>query len=396
VNSAGGAERVLCNMANEMTERGHSVTVVINDMNEGFPFYPLHRNVEFVNLDGSGQKKKYPLYLKIMRAVTRPLRQFSARTSVPDPIEILKYQELCPKLNKLVRRIEPDVIVSFFLDDHDLMSSAVDYRQYPLVVMHHGPPQIGLLVKFPKKIESLRKAAYLQLLMPSYEKQVNAVLPWLKTITIPNAVEPIDDQFTANLDVKKEEYTITMLCRQQQQKQPHFLINAFSLIAKKYPHWKVRLYGDGDREYMNYLGSLIQKNELENQVFQMGKTNQPVEVLRQSDIFAFPTSYEGFPLALTEAMAVGLPCVGLKTAPAVNELIIHGKNGLLAENNEQDFAAELIELMDDPQRRAAMGKYGHEFVKQFAPKKIWDKWENLLLDASKHNRPVPQLQNKSN
>jgi glycosyltransferase involved in cell wall biosynthesis len=85
-------------------------------------------------------------------------------------------------------------------------------------------------------------------------------------------------------------------------------------------------------------------------------------------------------------MSVGLPCVGLKTTPAVNELIVDGYNGFLADNNEYDFAQKLKRLMDDPQLRATLGRNGHEFVKQFEPKKIWDQWENLIVETVEQYR----------
>lgn len=39
VNSSGGAEKVLCRMANELVDRGHEVTVVCSDPKSGNPFF---------------------------------------------------------------------------------------------------------------------------------------------------------------------------------------------------------------------------------------------------------------------------------------------------------------------------------------------------------------------
>ena len=118
----------------------------------------------------------------------------------------------------------------------------------------------------------------------------------------------------------------------------------------------------------------------------MGTTDKPFDVLRKSDIFAFPTVYEGFGLALAEAMSVGLPCVGLKTTSAVNELIVDGINGFLTDSTPEDFAAKLKILMDDQNLRAKMGKAGHEMMKQYAPSKIWGQWESLITEVvQEHN-----------
>lgn len=84
------------------------------------------------------------------------------------------------------------------------------------------------------------------------------------------------------------------------------------------------------------------------------------------------------PLALTEAMAVGLPAIGYKSCPAVNELIIDGYNGFLCEDGIDDFAEKLKILMQDAELRKKMGQNARESMKQFAPKKIWDEWEDLI------------------
>ena len=174
----------------------------------------------------------------------------------------------------------------------------------------------------------------------------------------------------------------------RRQKQPHLLIRAFSFLAKEYLHWKVHLYGGNARPhgYDAELRELIRELGLGNQVFLMGITDNPHDILRRCDIFAFPSAFEGWGLALTEAMSVGLPCVGLKTAPAVNELLVDGENGFLSDPTPDDFAAKLKLLMDDPSLRFQMGRVGRESVKQFEPDKIWDQWENLLAETIQEHR----------
>ncbi|MDR1383258.1 MAG: glycosyltransferase [Planctomycetaceae bacterium] len=388
VNSAGGAEKVLCNMANEMTLRGHHVTILCNDTKQGLPFYPLLPEVKFINLGGIGRnKKQYPQFKKIIREITKPLRKTFLYSFFPDPIEKLKFRELTSAIHETIDPIKPDVIVSYFLDDHYIVTNVMEDKQIPLILTIHGNPYVSILKESNYKIHSLKKGDYLQLLMPSYQKIINRIFPRLKTIVIPNVVNSVNDNQTADLSKGKHEYIITMIARLDKDKQQHLLLQSFSQIVKDYPHWKIKIYGGiYNKEYAIHLEKLICSLHLQNQVFLMGTTEQPLEILRESDIFAFPSAFEGFGLALAEAMSVGLPCVGLKTASAVNELIIDGYNGLLSENNEKDFAAKLKILMDNSQLRVTMGKNGHEFVKQFEPKKIWDQWENLFIETKqKHS-----------
>ena len=80
--------------------------------------------------------------------------------------------------------------------------------------------------------------------------------------------------------------------------------------------------------------------------------------LRAADLFVFPSQnrLEGFGLAVAEALACGLPVI-IADIPGVREVIEPGREGLLCEPLlEGDLAAKLRELLDDPARRAAMGR----------------------------------------
>lgn len=119
-------------------------------------------------------------------------------------------------------------------------------------------------------------------------------------------------------------------------------------------------------------------NNFKDRVVFTGSITNVMERLRKADIFAFPSAYEGMPLALTEAMAAGLPAIGYKSCPSVNELIVDGVNGFLCEDGIDDFAEKLKILMQDAVLRKKMGQNARESMKQFAPEKIWDEWEDLI------------------
>lgn len=110
----------------------------------------------------------------------------------------------------------------------------------------------------------------------------------------------------------------------------------------------------------------------------LGEVKNISKMYQTAEIFVFPSAYEGMPLALTEAMAAGLPVIGYKSCPSVNELIVDGVNGFLCEDGIDDFAEKLKILMQDAELRKKMGQNARESMKQFAPKKIWDEWEDLI------------------
>ncbi len=156
-------------------------------------------------------------------------------------------------------------------------------------------------------------------------------------------------------------------------------IEAFNKITRDYPDWEVEFYGDVmDEDYLSYCNQLIAKYGLSNKVRYKGVTSKVYDVLKTASIFAFPSSFEGFGLALAEAMSAGLPCVGFKSCSAVNEIIKDGSNGILCDDTIEDFARGLAELMDDADKRQQYGKQAKEDMKKYAPENIWKQWEELI------------------
>lgn len=132
--------------------------------------------------------------------------------------------------------------------------------------------------------------------------------------------------------------------------------------------------------------SYIKENALENNVYFSGISSDVESKLKVADIFAFPSNSEAFGLALTEAMAAGLPAIGYKSCPAVNEIIIDGYNGFLCDDGVDDFAEKMKVLMQNEELRKQMGKNAKESMKQFAPEKIWNQWEALIEEVTKAKR----------
>lgn len=80
-------------------------------------------------------------------------------------------------------------------------------------------------------------------------------------------------------------------------------------------------------------GFLIKKLKPENRIFLKGFSPHPMGILLKSDIFAVPSKYKGFSLALVEAMSVGLPVIRYSTCSGVNESIKDRYNGYLCADD---------------------------------------------------------------
>lgn len=111
------------------------------------------------------------------------------------------------------------------------------------------------------------------------------------------------------------------------------------------------------------LEKLAKKEGVSNRVHFLGFRKNVYEILKQSDIFAFPSKREGLPLALMEAMNAGLPCV-VSNIRGNNELIIQEKGGYLV-SDEKDYAAYLNKLIGDTVLRLQYGAFNKGYVENF-------------------------------
>lgn len=88
------------------------------------------------------------------------------------------------------------------------------------------------------------------------------------------------------------------------------------------------------------------------------------DAYRSCDIFVAPSRFESFGLIFVEAMMCSRPVVALKSG-AANEVIEDGSTGLLVSDDADDLRLTLLELIDDPERRRAMGDAGRARYEQW-------------------------------
>lgn len=365
----GGIEKVLCNMANEMFERGHKVSIVTYENNSGRPFFFLRNEIKYYN-PGFGKKDN--------RVIANIFNLFTTNRHKREYRRMMYSAKTASRYVKTVLdEVDPDIIITFE------QKSVVVYNEFikpkvPVVAMFHFNPEDVLANEFFHS--SYSKAACIQVLMESDVNKTKRILGIDKIVWIPNTVPQYND--CANLANK---VIINVGRIEHKQKRQHFIIEAMARLKDRYPDWMVQLWGDSqvDKKYFEELRELILKNKLDRHVVFCGTTSNIVEKLKQSSIFAFPSAYEGFPLALTEAMSIGLPVIGFNNAPSVKELIIDDKNGLLVEESIDAFTDGLDKLMASEKLRIRLGEKGKEEMQKYAPKIVWDKWERLLEDYRK-------------
>lgn len=380
IGYSGGIENVFAKMASALSERNYDVIAVFADeKREGEPFFTVPESVKLLNLYHlPGEKAVKPSGLtKVLREVIRPFSRAAAR----DQNYRLLYQAKA-QLSRLLEKEKPDVIVSFREPTGRLLLDGVGTK-IPVISMLHNDPDEIFRGSPAEERKALEKSAAIQVLLPSFISKAKKYLHYDHFIAIPNAVNA--PHVTADHLAKKGKYTITCVGRLTgRTKRQHLLIEAFARLSKNHPDWQVKLWGDTyDKPYVASLRSKIKKYGLGKQVFLCGTTKDMDAVWKETDIFAFPSHHEGFGLALAEAMCCGIPAVGYRSCPAVNELIQSGKTGLLVEEGASALAEGLKKLMESPVLRERFGKNAQMAAEMYRPEIVWGKWEEKIGECSK-------------
>jgi glycosyltransferase, group 1 family protein len=378
VADSGGLAKVTCAFANEMNRRGHEVVLVYSDEQSGEFYYPIDADVVQYDLRNmNGKRVTYPLTLRLKREWYRMFNKQKARTINNDFAE----SYLLGPLQKILEKIQPDVIVSFQPAATKLLVMDLD-TSIPVVTMSHGDPE-DYFHFYPKaEIPAVDECAMNQVLLPSFKEHLLHHLPNAKVTVIGNAIPQYRDQ--VDLTRLKEIYRIGFLARlSKNHKQPHLLIEAFCKLSDEFPNWELVLWGakEGD-SFFKQMELMIATHGLQERIRFAGTTNDVEGALASCDIFAFPSAYEGFGLSLGEAMSKGLPAVGFASCSAVNELIIDGYNGILCEDGADSLAQGLKKLMSNQELRVEYGANANKSMKVYAPDRIWDEWEQLLNDIN--------------
>jgi glycosyltransferase involved in cell wall biosynthesis len=378
MNGSGGMQHACMTLAGGLASRGHHVVIAYGDTSQGDPFYPLPDGVVMKSFGEFAGVKRYGTLGsqissmdKLIRECIRPISRKKAREwNQKSKAHVVKRGIL-----EALKTAEPDVVISFGADTSYYLLAA--HCQTPMMTLFRVEPKYVLSIAPKQEIEAVRQSALVQVQLPFFTEQVESYCGPVKTVVIPNPVRQIEGQ-----KQNKSHVLINAARIDKQQKRQHVLLEAFALAASSCPDWTLEFWGT-DKNHESYRDELLKRIKelhLENRVFLKGSTKDMESVYQRASIFGFPSAFEGFPNALAEAMAHGLPVVAMKNCPSSAALITEGKDGCLAEN-VQDMAQKLKELMKNEEARDTMGKAAKEAMQAYAPEKIWDQWEQAMEQA---------------
>lgn len=355
----GGAERSLTGLADALARRGHDVTIVDLMPPGEMPFWPMAPDVGHVPIDciGAGDRIDYP------RAISR--------------------------LRRVIRERSPELVLGFTTLGNLLAATANAGIGIPLVVAERVDPQAHA-ERIGRLKTRLRDMAYARanhvVVQTRHARRSLAYVPDARITIIPNAVPRASALARPMEPGANGRYRLQTLGRLSPEKGYDVLIAAFATIAGRFPTWDLVLHGEGP--HRGALEAVVSRLGLGQRVTLPGATRAGGEVLSDAHILAFPSRYEGFPNALAEGMAAGLPVVTMAGIGGTEELIVDGETGLLASWSDPvvTLADRLAALMADAALRARLGDAARRHVAQFSPELHDDRWEAVLTCVAAQRR----------
>jgi glycosyltransferase involved in cell wall biosynthesis len=349
--NGGGAERVLARLAAHWAGQGREVTLVTlaAASPEDFPLPPQVRRVGLgLTADSGG----------LLGAVRNNLRRVRA-------------------VRAALREARPEVVVSFIEQANVLALLAARPLRVPVVISERTDPArhpVSRLWDFLRR-RTYPWCAALVVLTREIAEKMRPVVRRRPVVVIPNGV-------TAPAVERTSEATLVILGvgRLDEAKGFDRLVEAFARVAERFPQWRLVIIGEGPKRAG--LERTVAARGLSGRIELPGRAADPAAWYGRADVFALPSRYEGFPNALLEAMAAGLPAVAFDEPSAVREVIRHGEDGLLVPDGDvASFAESLALLMSQPERRTRMGEAAREVVTRFSLDAFYGRWD-AVIDAA--------------
>lgn len=344
----GGAERVAVELCSSWVKLGHEVILVTTSWGAVGSFYEINPKIKLVRLSENKCKKNY--FNKIYA------------------------------IKNLIKNNKPNIVISFLPNVNIQLLISRFFSDFSLIICERSDPlvqPIGLLWTIACKL-LYWKASVLVVQTKSVEARVKGLFFGVNNIvSVPN---PVPEEIKNHKIKNKNNCKFVYLGRLSKEKNIEDIIYSFGDFLKKTNklNWLLEIYGDGPM--MPYIERLIIDLKIESNVLIMGKTSDPWDVLSSASIFVMASKFEGFPNALLEAMAIGIPCISTDCQSGPAEISDNGRYvKLIPVGDRKKMAEAMIYLANNESDRREMGELGKLFVlKNYSSDRVINYWDKIF------------------
>lgn len=352
--SQGGAQRVVCDLADEMFKKGHEVKIAY--LNGEVLTKPQHQEIELIKVNLNDVRSLLPAYIKLSKIV----KKFK-----PDVVH--SHMVHANIIMRLVRLITPiDKLIS---TAHSNNEGGV-IRMLSYRITHH-------LANISTNVSQEATKAFedKQATPKNGMKTVYNGISLRKFHYIPDSRKKLEKELALTGNYK----LILAVGRLSEHKDYLNLLKAIQLLKKEttYP-FKLLIAGDGE------LSGLVEEKtdslNLKEDVVLLGRRTDIPELMSAADLFVLPSKYEGFGLVVAEAMAceclvVATDCGGVAEVLNNPEFLVPSSNALLLMKKIK-FALEF----DAEKRKKVIVKNLNHVRESFSLDRIIEKWVALYYE----------------
>jgi 1,2-diacylglycerol 3-alpha-glucosyltransferase len=213
---------------------------------------------------------------------------------------------------------------------------------------------------------------------------------------VPNGVdlhpfrEPTQPLSRAEFGFEDDDIVLIYTGRLGPEKNLPFLLRSFAGTAQAYDHLRLVLVGSGPER--DNLQDRVRHMGIESLVQFAGMVSyeKMPRYLAMADAFVTASVTEVHPLSVIEAMAAGLPVLGIQS-PGVGDIVVSGETGLLAaEEDLASYTAKMVRLVTDHELRHAMCVRAHQASEAYAIERttqmLLERYQEMFRKGSRRKR----------
>lgn len=385
ISGKGGAERVFVETANLLSGEGQTVTCLHYGKDIANKEIGLSDEVSLVNLARPVPNgvMSFVGNRKVRRAAKLATRVACHFPVLRKTIWNAHHGRFRAALTDHFRRHETDVAISYLPSASTPMLLAAKHLDVRTICTNHNRPEADYAdrsrwdpnpLDIELRLKVLQDADAIHVLFPEFAEWFPASLRD-RIRVIPNFVSP---DILKLKPAQKRDLRIIAVGRLAPVKQLDVLIKAWALIAEQHPDWSITLHGDGPE--LERLKDLTEQTQTADSVIFEPFTRDFGSAYARASILCHPARFEGFGLAVAEALALGLPVVAFSDCSGVNQLVRHRRNGLLVDRQGgvEAIAEALNLLISDTVLWQHCSKNGPQSVSAYNVEAYKSNWTKLI------------------